>query len=78
MLQQVLGFSAVAVAALYVGWRFMPAALRRWLAARIGIALRRRGLAPERVVRLEAKLNGGGACGSCESCNACAAGKRAI
>jgi len=78
MVQQALSFSAVAAAALYVGWRFMPAALRRWLAAPIGVALRRRGFAPERIVRLEAKLNGSGACGNCSSCNACAVGKRAI
>lgn len=76
-MQALVVYFAVAIAALYVGWRFMPAALRRPLAARIGALARRRGLARERVVWLEAKLNGAGACGSCDSCNACDTAKRA-
>jgi hypothetical protein len=75
--QALVVYFVVAIAALYVGWRFMPAALRWGLAARIGALARRRGLARERVVWLEAKLNQGAACGSCDSCNACGADKRA-
>jgi hypothetical protein len=75
--QALVVYVVVAIAALYVGWRFMPAALRWRLAARIGALARRRGLARERVVWLEAKLNSGGACGSCNSCNACGTDERA-
>ena len=77
-MQALLVYLIVAFAALYLGWKFMPTALRSRLAAGIGALARRRGLARERVVRLEAKLNYGGACGNCNSCNACAIHKHAI
>ncbi|MHB8666908.1 MAG: DUF6587 family protein [Burkholderiales bacterium] len=77
-MQALIVYLAVAVAALQVAWRFMPAALRRRLAARIGASMRSRGVAAERVVRLEAKLNSGGSCGSCDSCNACDTGSGAV
>ncbi len=76
MAQTLLVYCVVAFAALYVGWKFMPAATRRWLAARLGVSMRRRGLAPERVVWLEAKLNQGAACGGCDSRDTCGANKR--
>jgi hypothetical protein len=76
MVQTVLACGVVAFAALYVGWKFMPAATRRWLAARLGVSMRRRGLAHERVVWLEAKLNQGAACGGCDSRNACGVNER--
>lgn len=78
MVQTLLGYFVVAVAALYVGWKFMPAAMRSRLAACIAVAMRRRGLARDRVAWLEAKLNSGGACGNCNSCKACDGDKRAV
>jgi len=76
-MQALLVYFVVAIAALYVGWRFMPGAIHGRLAARIGVLARRRGLARERIVWLETKLNSGGACGSCNSCNACDTTRRA-
>ncbi len=78
MLQTLLVYCVVAGATLYVGWKFMPAALRSWCAARIGVSMRSCGLGRDGVMWLEAKLNSGGACGNCNSCKACDSDKRAI
>ncbi len=68
--QTILVYCVVAVAALHVGWKFMPAMLRSQLAVRLGATMRRCGLGFERTAWLEATLNRGGACGSCDSCGA--------
>ena len=78
MVQTLLGYGVVALAAVYVGWKFMPAALRSWLAACIGALMRSWGLASDSAASLETKLRRGGACGSCDSCNACHSAKHAI
>ena len=75
MAQALIAYSAVAFSALYVGWKFMPATMRRWFAARMGALMHRGGLSRERVLWLEAKANSDGACGGCDSCHACATEK---
>ena len=75
LVQTLIGYGMVLIAALYVGWKFMPSNLRTWLTPRMAACMRRRGVAAERVIWLEAKLSGGGACGTCA---ACAKGKRVV
>lgn len=71
-LQLLLVGGIVAGASLYAGWKLMPAAIRRALAARGAALARRLGLSDANARRVESKLATGGACGSCDSCKACA------
>ena len=75
LVQTLIGYGMVLIAALYVAWKFMPSGLRTWLTPRIGAWLRRRGVAAGRVIWLEARLSGGGVCGTC---SACGKGKRVV
>jgi hypothetical protein len=62
----------VVVAVTYALLKFMPAAARKAVAARVAIWAAGAGLSAVQARRVEAKLASGGACGSCDSCKACA------
>lgn len=70
--QHVLVFVIVAASVTYALLKFMPAAARKAVAARIASWAMRSGLSDVFARRVEAKLASGGACGSCDSCKACA------
>ncbi len=70
--QHVVVFVVVGLSASYAGLRFMPAAWRRSIAARVASVAMRSGLSAVQARRVETKLSSGGACGSCDSCKACA------
>lgn len=63
---------AVAAAAAYSAWTFMPASWRRAGAARLVRRAAQAGLAPERSVALRTRLERAGACSDCGSCKGCA------
>ena len=71
-LQHLLVFVIVATSVSYALLKFMPAAARKALAARVASWAARSGLSEVHARRVEAKLASGGACGSCDSCKACA------
>lgn len=72
MIENVLVGLIVSIAAAYAAWKFVPAGVRARVAPRLVQGCRRLGLSPSLSIRLEKKLESGGACGSCNSCNACA------
>ena len=61
----------VAIAAIYVAWRFMPVPLRARLVACVGALARSRGLASERAAWLQTKLSRRASCGNCDACAGC-------
>jgi hypothetical protein len=72
VLQQLIVFAIVALAAVYAAWHWMPAGWRRALAARLAAGSRRAGLVDaERADWLAASLARSAGCGSCDSCGAC-------
>ena len=77
MLQQIVVFAIVAVAAAYAGWKLMPRALRARLAqASVGWARRRGKLSDAYAAALAQRLTASG-CGACDSCGACAPSPKA-
>lgn len=72
MEQQIIVDIIVGCAISYAAWRLMPAALRRWLARKLGSTGQQLGLSATHAQQLTSKLESSGGCGSCDSCNACA------
>lgn len=62
----------VAAATAYSAWAFMPASWRRAGAARLARRAARAGVAPERTLVLQARLERAGGCSDCGSCKGCA------
>ena len=78
MIEHVTVALIVALAALSLAWRWMPAAWRRTLAARLAAGSHRVGLVDahkaEQMAATMAKKSG---CGACDSCSpACASGDK--
>ncbi len=72
-MQTAIALGIVFVAAVYAGWKFLPARLRAALASKSAAWIQTKWhVSPENVRRIESKLASGGACGSCDSCKACA------
>lgn len=71
MIQSFIVAAIVALAVLYAGWAFMPAAWRRGAAARLARQASRSGLQPARARALQARLERSPACGACASCKGC-------
>jgi hypothetical protein len=72
VIQSLIVFVIVTIAATYATLKFMPAAWRRSFAAHAATWAARSGLSDVTARRVEAKLASGGACGSCDSCRTCA------
>jgi hypothetical protein len=78
MTQQIIVALIVALAAVYVVWRWMPGKWRQALAVKVAAGSRHAGLVDaERAARLAASLARTSGCGACDRCGACstAAGK---
>ena len=74
MVQHLVVFVIVAVAAAYAAWRWMPAAWRRGAARRLAAGSQRAGLVDaQRAERMAASLGKTAGCGACDSCDGCAA-----
>ena len=73
-MQQVIVALIVASAALYLAWRYMPAAWRRALASKMAAGGQRAGLVNEEgAEKLAKSLAKSSGCGACDSCSpACA------
>lgn len=72
MVQSLIVSLIVAAAALYCAWIFMPAALRRAIAARLARQASRSGLDAATARALQSRLERTSACGECASCKGCA------
>jgi hypothetical protein len=71
MIQDVLVFAIVAVAAIYAAWKLLPAgALQPVLTLLLPLA-RGIGIGDERLARWNRKVPGK-ACGACDACDGCA------
>jgi hypothetical protein len=70
MSQQIIVAIIVALAAIYLAWRWMPAGWRRALAAVLAHGSKRAGLVDEaRAQQLAASLAKTSGCGACDSCS---------
>ena len=78
MLEHVIVALIVAVAALSLAWRWMPAGWRRALAAKLAAGTHRAGLVDaERAEQMAATMAKKSGCGACDSCSpACASGDK--
>jgi len=76
VLANAIALSIVAIAAVYMSWKWMPTSVRRRFAAKWARhAQRKSGPISRQVARVELRLSDA-ACGACETCGGCASKRR--
>ncbi len=68
MIQELIVLSCVALAASYLVWKYLPAALRTRAAARLSTLATRAGLGGAHAAALEKRLASVSRCGGCDGC----------
>jgi hypothetical protein len=71
MLQDLVVYLIVLLAALYAAWRWMPIALRSRVVSYVILLAKRLGLSNERSMKLQLQASTKTGCGSCGPCKAC-------